>query len=52
MTYLGPNHESYDLRFTYDIADLQSSATNPPSIPGSIMALLDQNKDFSKFHNF
>ena len=49
MTYLGPNHEAFDLKFTYDIADLQSTATNVPAVPDSIMGLLDKNKDFSKF---
>lgn len=41
--------QAHDLKFTYDIPDLQKSLNHIYYNPGSIMGMLNENKDFSKF---
>lgn len=39
----------YDLRQTYDIADLRGSIPKSTTTPGTLMSILEYNPDFSKY---
>lgn len=49
MVSIGPNSQSYNFTHMFDMGDLRGCPKNKPRCENSLMFLIDNNPDFSKF---
>ena len=49
MTSLQAADTPWDIKISYDVSDLRKPSTGIPVKPGTLMGIIENNKDFSKF---